>query len=183
MLTFFFWFCFKAIDLKTPKGSLYSGVSKTDPPACIIEASDNDFTALAIGELDPIKGFMNGQIKVQGNPMLTDKLRILFEQDSSRLYDESPSETFVAPLPPPPQASMPLPPQPPMEMSGGSGDGGNGGPSEKCEIDNIFDSWAIDRLEDLKELIPSIKTVYQWNILKGGKIVSVWSKFFLCLLI
>ena len=55
----------------------------------------------------------------------------------------------------------------------GGGDGSDGG--EVCKIDSIFENWAKERLSALKELIPSIKTVYQWNILKNGKQASIWT--------
>jgi len=53
---------------------------------------------------------------------------------------------------------------------GGSGDGNS------ARIDRIFSGWLRLRIKDNKDLVPIIKTVYQWNITKNGKIISIWSK-------
>jgi putative sterol carrier protein len=42
-------------------------------------------------------------------------------------------------------------------------------------IDLLFEKWGPTRVEDMKELVPIIKTVYQWNILQKGKVSSVWT--------
>lgn len=55
------------------------------------------------------------------------------------------------------------------------GSGGGNGDGNVCRIDTIFENWASQRLEDMRQLIPTIKTVYLWNITKDGKIASVWT--------
>lgn len=58
----------------------------------------------------------------------------------------------------------------------GGNDGQSGGDGESPKIDKIFGGWLSVRIKDHKELVPVIKTVYQWNITKNGKIISVWSQ-------
>lgn len=41
--------------------------------------SDENLAKLALNELDPVKAFMSGHIRLKGNPMLTQKLDILFK--------------------------------------------------------------------------------------------------------
>ena len=67
----------------------------------------------------------------------------------------------------------------------GSHDGqSGGGDGQSSRIDKIFGGWLSVRIRDHKELVPIIKTVYQWNIVKNGKIITVWSKtsvFYSCI--
>ena len=44
-----------------------------------------------------------------------------------------------------------------------------------CKTDVLFGQWLTTRLPYIKELLPSINNIYQWNILKDGQIVSVWT--------
>ncbi len=60
---------------------------------------------------------------------------------------------------------------PHQDSDGGSDDENSG------RIDKIFGGWLLKRIRENKDLVPIIKTVYQWNITKNGKIISVWSKF------
>ncbi|XP_054160689.1 peroxisomal multifunctional enzyme type 2-like [Oppia nitens] len=59
----------------------------------------------------------------------------------------------------------------------GSNDGqsGGGGDEHNSRIDKIFDGWLSVRISDHKELVPIIKTVYQWNITKNNKVFTVWT--------
>ncbi|XP_015791638.1 uncharacterized protein LOC107368336 [Tetranychus urticae] len=51
----------------------------------------------------------------------------------------------------------------------------NSNPNNVCRIDAVFENWAAKKLSEMKTIIPTIKTVYQWNILKNGKPASVWT--------
>lgn len=113
--------------------------------------SDENMAKLALNELDPVKAFMSGHIRLKGNPMLTQKLDILFKLDSADAYEQ-----FVDP--PPAQVNQPSEVSPPP-----------------CKTDVLFGKWLVTRLPTIKELIPTINNVYQWNILKDGKTVSVWT--------
>ena len=42
-------------------------------------------------------------------------------------------------------------------------------------IDLLFEKWLPTRIDDMKELVPVIKTIYQWNILQKGQVSSVWT--------
>lgn len=59
-------------------------------------------------------------------------------------------------------------------QSGGGSDGGGGGDTG-CKTDLIFGGWLKKRLAQEVELVPHIKTCYQWNLTKNGKVVSVWT--------
>lgn len=117
--------------------------------------SDENMAKLALNELDPVKAFMSGHIRLKGNPMLTQKLDILFKLDSADAYEQ-----FVEP--PPEQIPDAVPSQPASNQPA-------------CKTDLLFGKWLVGRLPTVKELIPSINNVYQWNILKDGQTVSVWT--------
>ncbi|KAK4337238.1 hypothetical protein RND71_043543 [Anisodus tanguticus] len=125
------------------------GESKSGKPNCVIEMSDENMTKLALNELDPVKAFMSGHIRLKGNPMLTQKLDILFKLDSADAYelfvDNTPQEEIIS------EGTI------------------------NCKTDYLFSKWLVTRLSTIKELIPMINNVYQWNILKDGKTVSVWT--------
>ncbi|RWS29708.1 peroxisomal multifunctional enzyme type 2-like isoform X1, partial [Leptotrombidium deliense] len=168
------------VDLKSLNGSVYEGHSKSEPPSCVLTITDEDMAALAMGMLNPVEGFMNGKIKIQGNPILTQKLQVLFEKDSSDLVEARAEKAEMK------EKEMKLAAaksNAPIQMaahSGGGGPGGAGGGDgssggEPCIIDSVFENWLTKRLEEMQDLIPVIKTVYQWNILKNGKIASVWT--------
>ena len=57
-----------------------------------------------------------------------------------------------------------------------SGGGGGDGSDSGCRIDKIFDTWLKQRILESGDLIDNVKTLYQWNITKKGKIASIWSK-------
>lgn len=166
------------LDLKTSQKGLYSGNHKSKEPNCIIKISDEDMAALAIGELDPVKGFMEGQIKIVGDPGITQKLNYIFKMDSSSAYYDSQPEAKSQPellaAPGPSSNSLPNSSSISMAPGGSDGSGGDGG-DNGCRIDAVFENWAAQRLSEMKSLIPTIKTIYQWNITKGGRVVSVWT--------
>lgn len=51
---------------------------ETETPDCVLTLSDDDFVALATGNLNPMAAFASGKLKIQGNPMLAMKLQNLF---------------------------------------------------------------------------------------------------------
>lgn len=148
------------LDMKSETPSTYPGQSKVGRPSCVIDIADEDMAALALGDLDPVKAFMSGRIRIKGNPMLTQKLDILFKLDSADAHpgvnenagiDNAGSGAETIPLP-------------------------AGAPAElKCKTDHIFAKWMLGRRGELKELVPSIGHVYLWSIVKDGQIVSEWT--------
>lgn len=126
------------------------GECRTGKPNIIIEMSDENMAKLALNELDPVKAFMSGHIRLKGNPMLTQKLDILFKLDSADAYEQ-----FVDP--PPSDATGPT-----LVAS-------------SCKTDILFGKWLVTRLPTIKEMIPTINNVFQWNILKDGQPASVWT--------
>lgn len=76
------------LDLKPPNVGLYPGNYKNGTPNCIIQISDENMAALAMGDLDPVRGFMEGQIKIVGDPQITQKLNYIFKLDSSIIHDQ-----------------------------------------------------------------------------------------------
>lgn len=52
------------MDLKTPPGALYEGEPQGTRPGCTMTLSDDDFVALATGELNPQQVLYNCRIKV-----------------------------------------------------------------------------------------------------------------------
>lgn len=60
------------VDLKVSPATVEEGQS--DSADCTISMSDDDFLALATGELDPTMAFMKGKVKIQGNMGLALKL-------------------------------------------------------------------------------------------------------------
>ena len=148
------------LDLKSAEKGLFAEGSKIVEPDCIIQISDQDMAALAMGDLDPVKGFMEGTIRIVGDPSVTQKLNYIFKLDSSVLHIEKTAaadrEKFGSAL--------------------NSTEKNNASNSQMaCRIDSVFENWAAKRLNDLKSMIPTIKTVYQWNITKDGKPASVWT--------
>lgn len=143
------------LDGKSEKPVCYPGECRTGKPNIIIEMSDENMAKLALNELDPVKAFMSGHIRLKGNPMLTQKLDILFKLDSADAYEQ-----FVDP--PPTNVAEAAQSQPASNQPA-------------CKTDVLFGKWLVGRLPTVKELIPSINNVYQWNILKDGQTVSVWT--------
>lgn len=140
------------LDGKSEKPVCYPGECRTGRPNIVIEMSDENMAKLALNELDPVKAFMSGHIRLKGNPMLTQKLDILFKLDSADAYEQ-----FIDPPPEAEAAPVAVPVAVP------------------CKTDLLFGKWLVTRLPTIKELIPSINNVYQWNILKDGQTVSTWT--------
>lgn len=254
------------MDMKATPGKLYQGHSQGSPADCVIRITDADMTALAVGELDPVRAFMTGKLKIKGNLMATQRLQALFELNSAEVYENddkiggggsgeakmhpyhgdddqqslgsSSSKIQFSPdlgdkwgnlsrltaagssLTPSVSSFLPhhpvssnynndsnfslMPPLPPTygygyqnepsawymsaanddsnhygfdryHMSAAGGDGGAGGAGITPIIDLLFEKWLPTRLDELKELVPVIRTVYQWNILQKGQVASVWT--------
>lgn len=212
------------MDMKQTPGVLYQGHSKTTPADCIIRITDQDMTALAVGELDPVRAFMTGKLKIKGNLMATQRLQSLFELNSAEVYSDTSKDKQVS------AAGDDVSSSERMEFSSAlaekwgdmsrlvsagssysgqseysdvrvpvasgntwmcaayddrqqerrmfAADGGASGASGGSItpiIDLLFEKWLPTRLDDMKELVPVIKTVYQWNILQKGQVASVWT--------
>eukprot|EP00729_Bicosta_minor_P019218 gene19218-33226_t len=64
------------VDLKNGEGDLYEGPAKKKA-GCTLTLSEADFLKLVSGELDAMKAFMGGKLKIKGNIMLAQKLQVL----------------------------------------------------------------------------------------------------------
>lgn len=66
-------------DLKNGGGAIYSGDPRDGVKAdCTLTLTDDDLAQLVDGQLDAMKAFMSGRLKVAGNVMLAQKLKNLF---------------------------------------------------------------------------------------------------------
>ena len=43
-------------------------------------------------------------------------------------------------------------------------------------VDHLFRDWLPKLLEEKRHLVDVIKSVYQWNLTRDSRLVSVWSK-------
>lgn len=233
------------MDMKQTPGKLYQGHSNGAPADCVIRITDADMTALAVGELDPVRAFMTGKLKIKGNLMATQRLQALFELNSAEVYEKdnkidggegdnmkmqesqgTPSKIQFSPHLPDkwaevsqlaaagsslpsasfyhPYSGVSMPRLPPTYGYGyqneptswymsaydanesgsdrysmadaiSGGGGGDGGSGITPIIDLLFEQWLPTRVDELKELVPVIRTVYQWNILQKGQVASVWT--------
>ena len=66
------------VNLKDAPGVQSGTVADSAPADCVITMRDEDFYALAAGELNPMAAFAQGKLKIQGNVMLASKLQSLF---------------------------------------------------------------------------------------------------------
>jgi putative sterol carrier protein len=72
------------VDLKNGSGSVAE--TKADTAAeCAIIISDDDFVQLMAGKLNAQNAFMKGQIKIKGNMMLAQKLKLLSSAPQAKL--------------------------------------------------------------------------------------------------
>ena len=63
------------IDLTTPPGTVTEGIS--GKATCTLEMSDADFMAMATGQVDAMKLFSSGKLKISGDVMASQKLGFL----------------------------------------------------------------------------------------------------------
>ena len=70
-------------DFSSPPGRIVKGIGERKP-GCTLTLEDDDFALLKEGKLDSMKAFMSGKLKVGGNVMLAQKLKVLFEQGASQ---------------------------------------------------------------------------------------------------
>lgn len=68
-------------DLKSKPGRLYPGSAETKAD-CTLTLDDANMVALVTGQLNPQKAFMQGKLKITGNIMLSQKLEVLFKEQS-----------------------------------------------------------------------------------------------------
>lgn len=70
------------VDLKNQPGAIYSGEPKGIKPGCTLTLSDESFVGLVNGDLNPQQAFFQGLIKITGNIMLSQKLQLIFNEQS-----------------------------------------------------------------------------------------------------
>eukprot|EP00040_Diaphanoeca_grandis_P038565 m.256772 g.256772 ORF g.256772 m.256772 type:complete len:118 (-) comp34676_c0_seq1:69-422(-) len=64
------------VDLKNGDGEVYEGKAKKKA-TCTLILSEEDFLGLVDGSLDTMKAFMGGKLKIKGNIMKAQKLKVL----------------------------------------------------------------------------------------------------------
>ncbi|OQR78849.1 peroxisomal multifunctional enzyme type 2-like [Tropilaelaps mercedesae] len=84
------------LDLKNGKGAVYEGPCKDGKPNCVVTISDDDMFNMAVGQLDPQKAFMTGKIKIRGNIMLMQKLRLLLKPPPEKQEDAAPAPVSLS---------------------------------------------------------------------------------------
>jgi putative sterol carrier protein len=47
--------------------------------------------------------------------------------------------------------------------------------TNSSRVDHLFVNWLPKRLEEKRNLVKTIKSIYQWNLTRDGKIVSIWT--------
>ncbi|KOC64143.1 Peroxisomal multifunctional enzyme type 2 [Habropoda laboriosa] len=71
------------LDLKKPE--VYRGELKSGKADATLTLEDADMIQMALGKLNPQVAFMRGKLKITGNIMLTQKLKVLMEAGKSKL--------------------------------------------------------------------------------------------------
>ena len=74
----------------TGQGRIYAGPAQTKP-GCTLALDDEDLVSMASGQLDSMKAFMGGKLKITGNVMLAQKLKALFEQSKGATVGTRPT--------------------------------------------------------------------------------------------
>jgi peroxisomal multifunctional enzyme type 2 len=174
---------FAVLDLSSDHQGVYLGEQEDIVPNCVLELSDEDMAAIGSGELDAFNCYLNGQIKVKGDPNLTQRLNKLFEFNDYNLARRSDVIGFTEAYAQQPYYAMPSYSSSSYDFALAAdqlgGEGGNGNGEPKCNIDEVFESWGsiLETAEPelQKEIVARIKTVYHWNITKNGSVASVWT--------
>jgi hypothetical protein len=52
----------------------------------------------------------------------------------------------------------------------------SGSQNNNSRVDHLFVNSLPKRLEEQRHLVKTIKSIYQWNLTRDGKIASIWSK-------
>lgn len=68
--------------LRIANGAAESGQGQIENPHMTVRANADDYFDMAVGNLDPIKAFTSGKVKVQGDMGLAIRLISLFSQPS-----------------------------------------------------------------------------------------------------
>lgn len=133
------------VDLK--QGAVMAAAAK--PKAdCTISVSDDNFVGLVSGSLNPQKAFLSGKIKVSGNIMLAQKLDSIFKEGKKAVG----------------AGATTAPGSPPAKAAGSSG----------LKSEALFGE-IEKRIQGKPELAKKANAVFQFNITKGGKVVSTWA--------
>ncbi len=72
------------MDFKSSPAKVYKGSYDGKPDVQVV-VSDDDYVALATGQLNPQQAFMEGKLKISGNIMLTQKLGQIFNSQKAKL--------------------------------------------------------------------------------------------------
>jgi len=70
------------VDLRVAPGVVYSSPPREGKSDCSLTLAQDDFVNLATGKLNGQQAFLQGKLKIKGNIMLSQKLGILFQEQS-----------------------------------------------------------------------------------------------------
>jgi 3-hydroxyacyl-CoA dehydrogenase/3a,7a,12a-trihydroxy-5b-cholest-24-enoyl-CoA hydratase len=83
------------VDLKTDKGAVKSGAAgKAD---CTLELTDADFLAMCTGQVDSMKLYTSGKLKISGDVMASQKLEFLKKIDPKLVQEAAQKGPAAAP--------------------------------------------------------------------------------------
>lgn len=71
------------LDLK--KGDVYKGKPTSEKIDTTLTIEDSDMVGMATGKINPQEAFLRGKLKITGNIMLTQKLKVLMETNKAKL--------------------------------------------------------------------------------------------------
>ncbi|KAJ8304649.1 hypothetical protein KUTeg_018232 [Tegillarca granosa] len=134
-------------DMKGSKSSIYNGAAKNKAD-CTLTLSDENMVKMVNGNLDAQQAFFKGDLKIQGNIMLAQKLSDVF--NAMKAVRDGASTSGGAPA-----------------KSASSG----------LECDALFQGMA-KIVEMQPDLGKKVNAVFQWNVTKGGKTQGQWTMDF-----